>query len=57
MAGFLRKNVRCPVARLWVKQLYPTPFDVQMKHVDIFQHASFPPVEKVLQFTWLAHRG
>ena len=57
IAGFLRKCTRCPGARLWVKQLYPTLFDVQMKHVDIFQPATFPPVEKVLQFTWPAHRG
>jgi hypothetical protein len=57
MAGFLRKCIRFPGARLWVKQLYLTVFDVQMKHVDIFQPASFLRVEKVLQFTWPAHRG
>jgi len=54
MAGILRKMRTCPVARLWVKQLYPTPLDVQTKRVDFFQPLTFPGVEKVLQFTWPA---
>ncbi len=52
-----QKCVRFPGARLWVKQLYPTVLDVQMKHVDIFQPSGFPRVEKVLQFTWPPHSG